>query len=377
MNKKYKILVLSHAFLKKINLSFYEQLGKNKNYRISCVVPISLINNGKTIYPDFNQYNGLIKVIKCKLKNSSTSRLFYFLNIKKYIISEKPNLIILDNDTVSLQSLILIFYSFFFKYKISYFCNENNLKNIIKKFSLKKFFKLILIFIINLFIKFKVNNIFCYTRQIQENYDFLGYKKKTFIIPLGYDEKVFFLSKKKKNKKKIIISYFGRIIPEKGIHILIKSLENLKNLHWEFMLDIDQVENNLYYENIIKNLKKNFQKGRVKFIKCDHYQIANYMKKSHIVVLPSLHEEQYGRVIQEAVACGNVVVGSNIGSIPEIIKDKDLLFNPGDFNKLSNILKKLFKKFFFKRKFKRLHKRIINERTISKQVLLFNKYLKI
>ena len=140
MNKKYKILVLSHAFLKKINLSFYEQLGKNKNFRISCVVPISLINYGKTIYPDFNQFNGLIKVIKCKLKNSSNSRLFYFLNIKKYIISEKPNLIILDNDTVSLQSLILIFYSFFFKYKISYFCNENNLKNIIKKFSLKKFF---------------------------------------------------------------------------------------------------------------------------------------------------------------------------------------------------------------------------------------------
>ena len=70
-------------------------------------------------------------------------------------------------------------------------------------------------------------------------------------------------------------------------------------------------------------------------------------------------------------------MGSNIGSIPEIIKDKDLLFSPGDFNKLSNILKKLFKKFFFKRKFIRLHKRIINERTISKQVLLFNKYLKI
>ena len=377
MNKKYKILVLSHAFLKKINLSFYEQLGKNKNYKISCVVPTSLINNGKKIYPDFNHYNGLIKVIKCKLKNSSTSRLFYFLNIKKYIISEKPNLIILDNDTVSLQSLILIFYSFFFKYKISYFCNENNLKNIIKKFSLKKFFKLILIFIINLFIKFKVNNIFCYTRQIQENYDFLGYKNKTFIIPLGYDEKIFFLPKKKKNKKKIIISYFGRIIPEKGIHILIKSLENLKNLHWEFMLDIDQVENNLYYENIIKNLKKNFQKGRIKFIKCNHYQIAKYMKKSHIVVLPSLYEEQYGRVIQEAVACGNVVVGSNIGSIPEIIKDKDLLFSPGDFNKLSNILKKLFKRNFFNRKFKQLHKRIINERTISKQVLLFNKCIKI
>ena len=52
------------------------------------------------------------------------------------------------------------------------------------------------------------------------------------------------------------------------------------------------------------------------------------MRLSDIIVLPSLHEEQYGRVIQEAVACGNVAVGSNIGAIPEIIKDKHLLFNP-------------------------------------------------
>ena len=376
MNNKYKILVLSHTFVKKINLSFYEKLAKNQNYQVSCIVPNSLISSRKKIYPDFKKYSGSIKIIKCKIINSTT-RLFYFLNIRKYITSEKPNLIILDNDTASLQSLILIFYSFFFKYKLCYFCNENNLKNIIKKFSYKKFFKLILIFFVNFFVKFKVHKIFCYTKQIKDNYNFLGYKKKTQIIPLGYDEKVFFLPSKKKFKNKIIISYFGRITPEKGIHVLIKSLKNLKNLPWKFMLDIDQIENNLYYKSIINDLKKNFESKKIKLIKCDHYQIANYMQKSHIVVLPSLYEEQYGRVIQEAVACGNVVVGSNIGAIPEIIKDKDLLFSPGDFNQLSSILKKLFKRNFFERKFKQLHKTIINERTISKQVLLFNKYLKI
>ena len=46
------------------------------------------------------------------------------------------------------------------------------------------------------------------------------------------------------------------------------------------------------------------------------------MRSSDIIVLPSLHEEQYGRVIQEGIACGNVAVGSNIGAIPEIIKDR-------------------------------------------------------
>jgi len=99
------------------------------------------------------------------------------------------------------------------------------------------------------------------------------------------------------------------------------------------------------------------------------------MRKSNIVVLPSLHEEQYGRVIQEAVACGNIVIGSNIGAIPEIIKDKDLLFRPGDYNELSKIIQALTDTKIFNKKFKYLHKTIINERTISKQVLIFDKYL--
>ena len=63
------------------------------------------------------------------------------------------------------------------------------------------------------------------------------------------------------------------------------------------------------------------------------------MRLSDVIVLPSLHEEQYGRVIQEGIACGNVAVGSKIGAIPEIIKDKQLLFIPGKSKNLALILK--------------------------------------
>ena len=45
------------------------------------------------------------------------------------------------------------------------------------------------------------------------------------------------------------------------------------------------------------------------------------MRLSDIIVLPSLHEEQYGRVIQESAACGSIVIGSKIGAIPEILID--------------------------------------------------------
>ena len=51
------------------------------------------------------------------------------------------------------------------------------------------------------------------------------------------------------------------------------------------------------------------------------------MRSSDIIVLPSLHEEQYGRVIQEGIACGNVAVGSNIGAILKLLKTEVFYLN--------------------------------------------------
>jgi len=366
---KIKILAISHAFVKKINLSFYEKLSLTKNFQVSCVVPASYLYNGKKIYPDFKKKNKLISIIKSNIINSST-RFIFFKNLNKIIKKEKPNIVVLDNDTVSLQSLYLIFFSFFFSYKICYFCNENNINNVFSDLKFKKIIKFIVIFFINFFIKSKIYKIFCYTKQIKSNYDFLGYKKKTIVMPLGYNEEIFKL-KRKKTKKKLVISYFGRITPEKGLHILLKSLKNINFKKWQFFLDIDQVENKLYFSEIKKTIQNNFEKNKIKYISCDHYSIAKYMSISDIVVLPSIHEEQYGRVIQEAVACGAITVGSNIGGIPEIIKDKDLLFEPGNHEQLSKILNKLNDKRYLDKKFKKLYRSIKNERTIKKQIKIF------
>ena len=374
MKKKYKVLAISHVFIKKINFSIYENLAQQKNFKVTCICPSKLIINNKACYPDFKKYKSYAKIIKSNLINK-TSRFFYFSNLKKYILSEKPNLIIVDNDPVTFQSLIVIFYSFFFDYKICYFCNENNIKNIFKKFSIKKFFKFFVIFIINFLIKSKVHKIFCYTNQIKENYDFLGYRKKTCVMPLGYDPKVFNLKNRKNKKKKFVVSYFGRINKDKGIHILIKSLKKINTIKWKLLLDIDYIDDKIYFNKILMDLKNNFTKKQFFFIKADHYKISDYMKKSDLVVLPSMYEEQYGRVIQEAVACGNIAVGSNIGGIPEIIKDKELLFKPGNYNKLTYIIKRLMNKKRFNIKFKEIHSRILNERTIFKQIWVFKKFL--
>ena len=361
--------MISHTFVKKINLSLPIVLSQNKNLDIVCVAPKKIFQGKNIVYSDYKKKDIKINLIQLNLINKSM-RTQYFEKIEHIIKKERPNIIFLDNDTVCFQSLILIYWSFYFKFNIYYFCNENNLVNILSSFSIKKLVKFIIIGVSNYLIKYKIDKIFCYSNQIKKNYDFFGYKKKTQIIPLGFDKKVFFTKNKKKKIKNLTISYFGRITPEKGIHILIEALKLVKSLNWNLLIDIDHIEDKEYFQRLKNELKKNFSSKKYRFIKCDHFQIAKYMRLSDVIVLPSLHEEQYGRVIQEAVACGNVAVGSNIGAIPEIIKDKHLLFNPGNFNNLALILKRLSSRSYYMKKLKNQKTDIIENRSIQKQANL-------
>ena len=207
MKQKKKILAISHTFVKKINLSFYEELAKTDKFQVSCIVPKKIYQFNKYVFPDFKKYDGKIKLIRSKLINSST-RFQYFKEIENILNLEKPDIIIVDNDTISVQSFIIIFYSFFNNFKIFYFCNENNIINIFKKFKLKKLLKFLILISLNYLIRFKVNKIFCYSKQIKKNYDFLGYKNKTFVLPLGFDQKIFNLNGKKQKHKKKKYYYF-------------------------------------------------------------------------------------------------------------------------------------------------------------------------
>ena len=93
------------------------------------------------------------------------------------------------------------------------------------------------------------------------------------------------------------------------------------------------------------------------------------MGMSDLVVIPSEYEEQYGRIIQEAVASGTLVVGSNIGAIPEIIDDQDLLFEPGNSIELGDKINQIyFDKNFRDAKYKSLHNKISSFRSISNQI---------
>ena len=58
------------------------------------------------------------------------------------------------------------------------------------------------------------------------------------------------------------------------------------------------------------------------------------MKTASIVVIPSTWEEPFGLVAAEAMSNGACVIASNVGGIPEIIKNCGILIEKINHNKL-------------------------------------------
>lgn len=156
-----------------------------------------------------------------------------------------------------------------------------------------------------------------------------SYRRKTRTIFLGVDLKLYPKDKKIKiiNKKynlagKKIVIYVGRIDKEKGIDYLIRAARDIQAE--VYILGSGDYKKEL--EKIVKELKlKN-----VHFVGyfADKYleELREFYQRADVVVVPSTVREAFGLVILEAMACSTPVVASNIGGIPNIIKDGKIGF---------------------------------------------------
>ena len=370
MNKKINILAISHSFLKKINTELYSVLKNKYNYDIRLICPQSHIDFKKKINPDFSAKDVDIDISFYKTIFNHL-RLKIYKNLLSTIKKEKITHVFLDMDIISLQSIILIIFSYFLNYKICYFSNENNI--IDEKHFFKKKIKVFFFRMIKFFFKSQIFKIFCYTKQIKESLDYCGLKEKTTIIPLGFDNKKFNRSFRAQNNQKFMISYFGKIEPKKGVHTLIKALNLLDFDNWVFTLDLFDISSLGYYKSLKSDLIKLNHSNKLKLIKCNHDNINKFMKQSDLTIVPSEWNEQYGRVIQESVACGSVVIGSKVGAIPEILIDEEFMFEP----KNVFLLKKKIEYIYFnfenlRSKFNKIEDLINLNRSIDSQAKLIN-----
>ena len=136
-----------------------------------------------------------------------------------------------------------------------------------------------------------------------------------------------------------VIGYSGRLVPEKGVDVLMRACASLPDIDWTLHLLGDGPER----ERLSALAAQLDIAGRVRFLgHLPSTQTPAIYPTFDVLVLPSLSRphwvEQFGRVLIEAMACGVPVVGSSSGEIPWVIGDAGVVFPEGDAVALGAIL---------------------------------------
>jgi glycosyltransferase involved in cell wall biosynthesis len=138
-----------------------------------------------------------------------------------------------------------------------------------------------------------------------------------------------------------VIGYAGRLVEEKGIHLLLQALAGL-NGPWKLRL----IGSGPYAAEL-KGLSSQLGiSERVLFeLWTSSAEMPAWLNQLDVLVLPSLTrrnwKEQFGRVLIEAMACEVPVVGSSSGEIPHLIGDAGMVFPEGDVTALREALSRL------------------------------------
>jgi glycosyltransferase involved in cell wall biosynthesis len=333
--KKPKVVTISYSSLTSINRKVYGALAE---YCDICL-----------IIPSYDTIGGVIKTAEPAAAGdppliflpliSNNPRSQYFKGIWKVLKTNKPDFIYLENDPISVLCFICCLYRLFYGAKILCQTNENlslSLKGIFSKGGFRAKSMLILKRITCFFIRPFVDQVFTINYDGKKIFEHLKFKRVSW-IPLGYDPGYFHRDESARLKIRMelklaspTIGYFGRIVPQKGLLLLLKALIELQQFPWKILIDDFSVYTTPYTEEIKTFIKQHELTDKVVFFQSTHEEISEFMNACDLVVVPSITEgtfkEQYGRVVQEAIACGCLTITSDSGFLPNFFRESIFLF---------------------------------------------------
>tara|TARA_R110002033_G_scaffold169951_1_gene211814 strand:+ start:9879 stop:10964 length:1086 start_codon:yes stop_codon:yes gene_type:complete len=157
---------------------------------------------------------------------------------------------------------------------------------------------------------------------------------KAIVVGNGVDSNIFFpLDKnefvKQREEKGYTINaeiliWVANDRPKKGIHIFYKIIEELlKNLPDLKVIIVGS--DSKYSHSRVKNI------GRI-----SNVEVATYLKISNYYMFTTFYNEGFGLSMIEALKCGNAVIASNKGAIPEVLNGLDSIYLVERINDIEN-----------------------------------------
>lgn len=168
--------------------------------------------------------------------------------------------------------------------------------------------------------------------------------------------------------------YAGGLWEHKGVPTAIEAVDQLVNV-----MDVQNIHLTLVgagHPTYVKQLADQIKASRLEaFIsfqdRVPRSQMPILLQQYDALVFPSTGPEALARIVQEAMACGLVVIGSRMGGTPEIILDGEngLTFEAGDARMLSEKIALIAKDQLLRERLSRAGRKTVEERfTIERMV---------
>lgn len=168
-----------------------------------------------------------------------------------------------------------------------------------------------------------------------------GYAGRLAVIPQFGASPELFKPAAHRPQRPFTIGYIGRLVPEKGIDVLLKAAARLDG-DWRLRL----VGGGTARDALAALAGSLGISEKVAFIgQLPSTDLPGEYHQLDALVLPSLTrpnwKEQFGRVLVEAMASGAPVIGSDSGAIPGVIGEAGLIAPEGDEAALAGALRRL------------------------------------
>jgi glycosyltransferase involved in cell wall biosynthesis len=335
-----KMVVVSHACITPRNQEFFQRVCDVSGWSLTIILPSRWANVFANEYAVARSasFAGRLLPTKVFLKGNIPLH-FYHFRLFKALRDENPDIIYVHNESYAISTFQAVFYNAVFGRRVIGF---SAFQNINKRY----------VWPIRVVEKFTLSHAdFCFAgsdsaaRTIREK----GFKSHVAVLPLGVGENHISgalpgYDMDDAAGKAAVIGYVGRLVPEKGVAVLLRSLAILQQTAWECHIIGDGPEkDHLKYLSLELGISK-----KVKFFGyIGHGEIAQYMRKFSVLILPSLTRpnwaEQFGRVIIEALAAEVPVIGSTCGEIPVLLKKLEggLIVNEDDPDDLAGAIDNL------------------------------------
>jgi len=325
-----RLLIASHTYTEKLNRQKLHFLAAKFALRV--VVPPEWSDTLAVVKVD-NQEKDLFELKPVKIFfNGHINGYIYALRLLSNCLKEfKPDIVYVEEEPTSFALAQFSWLKRKFNYKLGFFTWENIYRRprhpLVQALNLKR-------------ADFAVAG----NKEAKNVLRQKNFSRPIKVIPqLGVDLGVFFpdktvrtdIRKKLELKDFFVIGFAGRLVYEKGVHLLLQAVAQLRQDFRVLILGKGPYKNEL--EKLAQKLGVN---KKIKWVSgVPHRQVANYLNAMDCLVLPSITtnywKEQYGQVLVQAMACEVPVVGSKSGAIPEVVNDAGLLFTEGDIHDLA------------------------------------------